>query len=208
MPGICVLGSSLVRYRIYRVFHLLFYFSVWFRIVPFFCIGSSFISFSRLVISASGFVFFRLFRSYVFCFIISIVFFSSSFFSFISLSRSFVSVIAVMNFEMSRSSAVIPSNAHSFSVSINLRQKSSGVSVSVCHHMKSSCISASFPVQPFCVISSPRINSVISILYFLFVYCLNLSSHCFGVKIRFPSDVASKFGTSICFVSVAISLFR
>ena len=48
------------------------------------------------------------------------------------------------------------------------------------------------------------ISTVMSILYFLFVYCRNLSSHCFGVKIRFPSDVASKFGTSICLVSVVI----
>ena len=231
---------------------------VFFGLVPnrsIFCIGSSFISFSRLVIKASGIVFFRFFLWYVFCLIISIVFFESSFFSFIGLSRSFESVIAVIIFEMSKSSAVIPSNAHSFSISISRRQKPSGVSVSVCFvqknssrlwyefrfgrkyslnsrirsftaflsgsilyyarviwynslgpmpHMKSSCISVSFPVQPFCVISTPRINSLMSILYFLFVYCRNLLSHCFGVKTRFPSDVASKFVTSFCFVSVVI----
>ena len=94
--------------------------------------------FFRLVIRASGIVFFRFFLSYVFCFIILIVLFSSSFFSFISLSRSFVFVIAVIYFEMSRSSAVIPSNAHSFSISINLRQKSSGVFVSVYFVQKNS----------------------------------------------------------------------
>ena len=54
------------------------------------------------------------------------------------MSRSVVSVIAVIKFEMSRSSAVIASNAHSFSGSINLRQKSSGVIVSVCFVQKNS----------------------------------------------------------------------
>ena len=102
------------------------------------CIGSSFISFSRFDIRASGIVFFRFFLSYVFCLINSIVFANSSFYSFIKLSRSFVSVIAVINFEMSRSSAVIPPNALSFSISISLRQKSSGVSDSVCFVQKNS----------------------------------------------------------------------
>ena len=36
-----------------------------------------------------------------------------------------------------------------------------------------------------CYISS-RINSAMSISYFLFVYCLNISSHCFSVKCFFP----------------------
>ena len=94
--------------------------------------------FSRFDIRASVIVFFRFFLSYVFCLIISVVFFNSSFFSFIILSRSFVSIIAVKNFEMSRSSAVIPSNAHSFSISISLLQKSSGVSDSVCFVQKKS----------------------------------------------------------------------
>ena len=78
------------------------------------CSGSSFISFCRFEIRASGILFFRFFLSYVFCLIISIVFFSSSFFSLINLSRSFVSVIAVINFEFSESSAVIPSNTFFF----------------------------------------------------------------------------------------------
>ena len=40
-----------------------------------------------------------------------------------------------------------------------------------------------FPAQSDCLILEPRINSVMSILYFLFVYCRNLSSDCFGVNI-------------------------
>ena len=96
-----------------------------------FCIGSSLVSFSRFVTRASIILFFRFFVSYVFCLINSIVFISSSSSSFINLLLSFVSVIVVMNFETSRSSAVIPSNAHSFSISINLRQKSSGASVAL-----------------------------------------------------------------------------
>ena len=76
-------------------------------------------------------------------------------------------------------------------------------------HMKSSCIWFSFVAHSFCVISSPRISSAMSILYFHFVYCRNLSNHCFGVKIFFPSVVSSKFGTSICVAScVIVSLFR
>ena len=92
----------------------------------------------RFDISASGIVFLSFFFSYAFCLIISIVFFVSGFFFFISLSRSFLSVIAVMNFEMSNSSAVMFSKLHSFSISINLRQKSSGVSISVCLVQKNS----------------------------------------------------------------------
>ena len=64
--------------------------------------------------SALGFEFVRCFFSYVFCFIILIVFFSSSFFSSINMSRNVGSVIAVMNFEIIVSSAVILSNEHSF----------------------------------------------------------------------------------------------
>ena len=88
----------------------------------------------------------RFLLSYAFCLIISIVFFSSSFFASISLSRSFVSGIAVMNFEISKSSAVYPSTAHSFQF----------LSVSARHlrvfqfrslpHLKSSCISVSLSV--------------------------------------------------------------
>ena len=77
--------------------------------------------FSRLQIRVSSIVFFRFLLSYVFSLIISIVFFSSSFFSIINLSRSCVSVIAVIHFEMSRSSIVVPSNAQTFSISISLR---------------------------------------------------------------------------------------
>ena len=95
-----------------------------------FCVGS-FVPFPRFVIRASGMMFFRFF-SYLFSLIISMVFFNSNFFTSVCLSRSFVSVIAVMNLEMSKSSALIPSNAHFYSISISLRQKSSGVSVSDC----------------------------------------------------------------------------
>ena len=104
MPDICEFGSKLVRYKTCNVCFVI----VFFGPVPnrsLFCIGSSYISFSRFVNKASSFVFSRF--SFVFCMIISIVFFESSFFSFINLSLRFVSVIAVMNFEMSKSSAVI-----------------------------------------------------------------------------------------------------
>ena len=107
--GICVMDSSLVQCRIYTVCHL---------------------SFSLFVIKACGIVFVQLFLTFVFCFIISIVFFSSSFFSFKKMSRSFLSVLAVVNFEMSTSSADNPLNAQSFSISISQRQRFSSVSAS------------------------------------------------------------------------------
>ena len=74
----------------------------------------------------------------VFCLIISIVFFISSFFSFITLSRRFLSVIAVISFEMSNFSVVMLLKLHSFSISIYLRNKSSGVLDSVCLVQKKS----------------------------------------------------------------------
>ena len=59
-------------------------------------------------------------------------------------------------------------------------------------------------VQPFHVFSSPRINSVMSVLCFVFVNCRNLSCHCFDVNSFCPSDSNSQFCTSICFVSYVI----
>ena len=84
-------------------------------------------------------------------------------------------------------------------------------------HMKSSCIFVFFLVQPFCPTTvcvghirrktnlyTEAMARKIPAIYKSLIYCRNLSSHCFGVKIRFPSDVASKLGTSIWFVSIVI----
>ena len=102
-------------------------------------IGSSFIiCFSVVDIKASGIVFYLFFFSYVFCLIISIIFFNSSVFSFIILSRNFLSVIAVMYFDINNFSVEIVLKLHSFSISISLVQKSSGVSSSVCFAQKKS----------------------------------------------------------------------
>ena len=71
-----------------------------------FCIGSSLmICFRFVVIRASGIVLFFFFFSNVFHFISSIVFSISRVFSFISLSHKFLSVIAVLYFEIERFSA-------------------------------------------------------------------------------------------------------
>ena len=103
------------------------------------CIGFSFIlCFSFVDIRASGIVFFLFFFSYVFRFINSIVFFISKVFYFIILSGIFLSVIAVMYFDISSSSAEIVLKLHSFSISINRLQKSSGVSSLVCFAQKKS----------------------------------------------------------------------
>ena len=94
--------------------------------------------FSFVDIKASGIVFFLFFFSYVFCFINSISFFSSKVFSFIVLSRIFVSVIAVMYFEISISSADIVLKLHCFFISISHLRNSSGVSSSVYFAQKKS----------------------------------------------------------------------
>ena len=126
MPGICGLGSNFVRYKVCKVCRLSFGFG-FFLNGSIFCI--SFISFSRHAIKGSDIVFsgssFRMYSVWT-----SQLLSSSRVFSFISLSPRFVSVVAVINFEMSRFSAVIPSRAHSFQFLPNSsRQKSSGVSV-------------------------------------------------------------------------------
>ena len=101
------------------------------------CVGFSFIMcFSFVDIRTSGIVFFLFFFSYVFCLIRLIIFFISSVFSFIILSRNFLSVIAVMYFDFSSSSAEIVVKLHSFSISINRLQNSLGVSSSVCFAQK------------------------------------------------------------------------
>ena len=96
------------------------------------CIGSSFIMCLSFVdVRASGIVFFLFFFSYVVCLISSIIFFISKVFSFIILSRNFLSVIAVMYFDISSSSSETVLKLHSFSISISRLQNSSGVSCSV-----------------------------------------------------------------------------
>ena len=70
----------------------------------------------RFDINASGIVFLLFFFSYVFCLIISTVFFILSIFSFINLPWSFLPVIAVINFDMSSSSVVMFSKLHSFNL--------------------------------------------------------------------------------------------
>ena len=84
--------------------------------------------FSCVVTKASGFVFLLFFCSYVFCFINSIAFFISRVVSFLVLSRSFLSVIAVIFFEINCSTADMALKLHSFWISINLLHNSSGVS--------------------------------------------------------------------------------
>ena len=64
-------------------------------------------------IKASGIVFCLFFFSYVFC-LINSIFFTSKDFYFIILSRNFLSVIAVINFDISNSSAEIALKLHSF----------------------------------------------------------------------------------------------
>ena len=92
---------------------------LFFGLVPIFfilCNGSSFICRSFVAINASGIVFF----SYVFCLISSVIFLSSNVFYFIILSCSFFSVIDVIYFDISNSSAEIVLKLHSFSSSISL----------------------------------------------------------------------------------------
>ena len=126
-----MMGSCLMHCKICKVLHLC---SLFYRLFPL----SVLAPFFRCEIRASGIVVFRLFLSYVICLIVSIVFFRSNFFSSINFSRSLVSIIAVMNYETRRSSAVFPSNVHSFSIFISLRQKSSGVLVLFCLVQKNS----------------------------------------------------------------------
>ena len=63
---------------------------------------------------------FRLIPIFPFCLIISIVFFRSSFFYLISVSRNLVFVIAILIFETSRTLTVTASHKHSFSFFISL----------------------------------------------------------------------------------------
>ena len=102
-----VMVSSCKRCSIYTVGFRNFCSSVLFRNVPFFVLVLLLLCVSSVDIRASGIVFFLFFFSYVFCFINSIIFFISRVFSFIILSRNFLSVIAVMYFDISNSSAEI-----------------------------------------------------------------------------------------------------
>ena len=90
-----------------------------------------FLLISKLLVLCSFFFF-----SYVFCLISPITFFNSSVFSFIILSRKFLSVIAVMYFDINNSSGEMVLKLHSFSISNSHLQNSSGVSSSVCFAQK------------------------------------------------------------------------
>ena len=107
------------------------------------CIGSFLMTFSRVVIRASGMVFFLLFRLCVFCCICSTIFGSSQSFSFSNLFCKFLSVIDVINFDIN--TLVLKSGKlHSFSISINSSQWFSSVSVSVCFPQKNCLVSCIF----------------------------------------------------------------
>ena len=104
-----------------------------YKFIPnlFFCFGSSFNSFPRFKIVPSVLCFRSFFsRTYL----VSLHQILSpgrvSFFSLVC-SRRFSSVIAVINFEKSISSALMFLKAYSFSASIGRRQISSGISTSV-----------------------------------------------------------------------------
>ena len=119
----------------------------------FLCIGYSLMSFSRLDTRVFGMVLFLFLRSYVFCWICLTTFSTSKFFPFISLSRNFLSVIDVINFDKSNS-MLSSGNSHSFSNSSNFSQWSSGVSLSVCFAQKNlllSCI-CFFSMSSICYI--------------------------------------------------------
>ena len=134
--GIGDLDSSLVRHNIYNIV-LLVSLSVLFRIsrCVILCIGSSLMSFPRFDIRASGMVFFLFLLSNVFCCIYSTTFDIFRSFSFSNLSRKFLSVIDVINFDINDS--VLSSwKSHSFSNSINFSQWCFGVCVSVCSAQK------------------------------------------------------------------------
>ena len=82
------------------------------------CIGSSLMSFSRFDVRVSGMVFFLLFLSYMFCCICPTAFGTSKSLFFNSWSRNFVSLIDIINFDISNS--VLKSwKSHSFSSSNN-----------------------------------------------------------------------------------------
>ena len=111
-----------------RNLHALFPVGLIFGLAPNFCIlciGSPLIvclSFDEN--NAFGIVFFLFLFSHVFCLIDSIVIFKPRDFSFITLSRNFLSVIAVIYLDISSSSTEIALKLHSFSISISLLQNS------------------------------------------------------------------------------------
>ena len=110
---VCCIAVSLIFF-----FRSLFRSCAVFSFVCFLCICSSLISFSRFDISVSDMLFFLLFLLYVFCCFCSATFGTSKSFSFSSLSRSFLSVIVVIKFDIS--DLVLESGKqHSFSDSIN-----------------------------------------------------------------------------------------
>ena len=75
--------------------------------------------------------------------------------------------------------------------------------------IKSSWICASFSVvHPASVISSPFTNGVMLILCSRLVNFLNLSNHCLGVNIGFPSDASAfRFGTIFLSAIVPVKIF-
>ena len=123
---ICGPDSNLVRRNICN-FELLSSFGLvpYWAVCVILCMGSSLMSSSRFDIRASGMLFFLFFRSYVFRCISSATFGTSKSFSSSSLSRNFLSVIDVINFDIS-TSVLKSGKSHSFSNSSSL---SSGLAV-------------------------------------------------------------------------------
>ena len=112
------------------------FFDVSFGPVPYFLVCvilriGSLISFSQFDFSTSCLISFLYFLWYVFCCIFLTTFGTSKTFSFNSLSRKFLSVTDVINFDIGNS-VLISGNLHSLSLSINFSEWSSGVSLYVC----------------------------------------------------------------------------
>ena len=132
VPDVYVSVTNLVRCKICMVDFGIVCFSVLFRIFSF-SVSALLLSivFLLMRLTLPGLYSFYFF-SYVFCLISVIIFFKSSVFSLIILSRNFLSVIAVIYLEICSSSAEIVPKLHSFSISISRLQNSSGVSSSDC----------------------------------------------------------------------------
>ena len=133
---IYVLVSSLEHCRICMFGFRNIYFSVLFRTFPLFVSVPLLLCVFLLLISELPVLY--SFNSFFSSFFLT-TFFSSNVFSFIILSRTFLSVIAVMYFDINNSSADIALKLHTFSISISRLQNSSGVSSSpVCFAQKKS----------------------------------------------------------------------
>ena len=138
MLGISGWGSSLVRWKICKLVNWSFFrsCSVFFCVCYFLC-KFFYDFFYRLDISAFCRVFLLFFVLYVFCYNCSTIFASPKSFSFSKLSRNFLSVNDVIQFDM-RNSMLKSAKTHFFSISINFSQCTSGVCVSDCFAQKKS----------------------------------------------------------------------